>query len=132
MTSARDFTGQRFGRLTAISVSPYRKHGKRHWHCICDCGGKATVAERLLCTGQTTPCGCVRQLKCPATEKTKTDETGAWYAQRKAAKYIEDSYAIIAVWAKGCPWLENQAIQARRIASANQREVTYCLKAYLA
>ena len=44
----KDLTGQRFGRLTVLSLNPipYRSpSGKptRRWDCVCDCGNKVTV-----------------------------------------------------------------------------------------
>jgi hypothetical protein len=59
MTAPRDLTGQRFGRLTALTSTWGGKHHVRYWVCRCDCGGTATVAAGHLTSGHTTSCGCL-------------------------------------------------------------------------
>ena len=53
----RNLTGQRFGRLIAITArgtkSPYS------WGCVCDCGNIVFVKSVNLCCGGTTSCGCL-------------------------------------------------------------------------
>jgi hypothetical protein len=53
-----DVTGQKFGRLTALSVAP-SKNGVR-WHCRCDCGTSISVSRRDLSTSNTRSCGCLK------------------------------------------------------------------------
>jgi hypothetical protein len=57
-----DLTGERFGRLTVLSVA--ERMGKRgysiKWLCLCDCGEKTIVAAGRL--GRfTNSCGCLRR-----------------------------------------------------------------------
>lgn len=62
-----DLTGQRFGRLTAISrsdkdyITP--STGKHHslWICQCDCGNITTVSIGQLRSGGTKSCGCLQR-----------------------------------------------------------------------
>lgn len=59
---AYDLTGQRFGRLTAVSVRKDRlPSGKavRVWLCTCDCGGTAEPITNYLTSGETKSCGCL-------------------------------------------------------------------------
>ncbi len=51
-----DLRGKRFGRLF---VKTYVKGGL--WHCVCDCGGEATVLTRNLNNGNTRSCGCLQK-----------------------------------------------------------------------
>lgn len=52
-----DLTGQRFGKLTVISVA--ENHGRRSaWHCKCDCGKEVDVITESLRSGNTKSCGC--------------------------------------------------------------------------
>lgn len=52
-----DLTGQKFGRLTAISLAP--NQGKKvMWKCICDCGTEKNVASTHLRSGRVVSCGC--------------------------------------------------------------------------
>jgi len=53
-----DVSGQRFGKLVAISVQGTGK--KRTWLCKCDCGVEATATASALRAKQRTSCGCAR------------------------------------------------------------------------
>lgn len=55
----KDRTGQRFGRLTALS--PVRKGNRAHWVCRCDCGRLTSVSGVHLTTGHIRSCGCLLQ-----------------------------------------------------------------------
>ena len=54
-----DLTGQRFGKLTAISRLPSKEHRYYLWDCICECGGRAQVSTKKLIRGTIDNCGCV-------------------------------------------------------------------------
>lgn len=56
-TRAEDITGQRFGKLTAISRVE-NQNGKTAWLCICDCGKTKVVRTAMLKNGRTYHCGC--------------------------------------------------------------------------
>lgn len=53
-----DITGQRFGRLIAVSRVVIRT--KTYWNCQCDCGKTTCVRLNLLRRGFTKSCGCLR------------------------------------------------------------------------
>lgn len=55
-----DVSGQRFGRLVALSLYP-AKTGPRKWLCRCDCGKETIVRSELLRDGRTRSCGCLRR-----------------------------------------------------------------------
>lgn len=55
---AKDITGMKFGRLTAISYSHKTEKGKRVWLCKCDCGNTSMVRQANLTYGHTKSCGC--------------------------------------------------------------------------
>lgn len=52
-----DISGQKFGKLTAISVHHSKNH-HRFWICNCDCGNQAFVRQDQLITGKAKTCGC--------------------------------------------------------------------------
>lgn len=54
---ALNLTGQRFGKLTAISVA--HRNGGVHWNCQCDCGGTKVVYGPKLKQGGVKSCGCL-------------------------------------------------------------------------
>lgn len=49
-----DISGQRFGRLTAISYA-----GKSEWFCACDCGNTTRPRSYDLRNGISKSCGCL-------------------------------------------------------------------------
>lgn len=59
MSKAKDITGQRFGRLTAVRPTEKRSGHSVVWECVCDCGSTAFVAAQSLKSGATTSCGCL-------------------------------------------------------------------------
>lgn len=61
---ARDLSGMRFGKLTAIERAPNRPYGRgviTMWRCVCDCGGESVVSTSKLVSGWTKSCGCFRR-----------------------------------------------------------------------
>ena len=53
-----DLIGQKFGKLTVISLTEQRKFGGRVWHCKCDCGNECDVLAQYLKRKSTQSCGC--------------------------------------------------------------------------
>lgn len=56
----KDLTGQRFGMLTAVSIS-HRKGTRTYWNCKCDCGRTRVVSGDHLKRMDNTDCGCTRK-----------------------------------------------------------------------
>lgn len=56
--SGADLTGQKFGRLTALSKT--RAGGITRWLCRCDCGKETAARPDHLTAGKTQSCGCYR------------------------------------------------------------------------
>lgn len=57
--NVKDLTGQRFGRLLALSFMGTRKH-KSLWLCKCDCGAEKVVICGQLTSRLTQSCGCLK------------------------------------------------------------------------
>ncbi|WP_434310037.1 AP2/ERF family transcription factor [Hominifimenecus sp. rT4P-3] len=56
----RDLSGQRFGKLVALTPTDQRiDNGSVVWHCQCDCGNTADVSARRLVRGKACSCGCL-------------------------------------------------------------------------
>lgn len=66
-----DLTGQKFGRLTAISAT-LGSDGRKEWLCRCDCGNEKTVPAIRLRTGKTQSCGCLRTESARATADARS------------------------------------------------------------
>ena len=58
-TNLIDIAGQRFGRITVISLA-HTNHGA-HWNCVCDCGSKKVIKGYNLISGATKSCGCLQK-----------------------------------------------------------------------
>ena len=56
-----DFTGQKFGRLTAVRPTEERRGGNVVWECLCDCGNTTFVSTTSLRSGNTRSCGCLHK-----------------------------------------------------------------------
>lgn len=56
---AKDLTGQRFGRLTAVRPAA-NLHSCSSWECRCDCGTVIIARTGNLMQGGTRSCGCLR------------------------------------------------------------------------
>ena len=67
-----DITGQRYGRLVALSVVSSSKQGQQ-WLCHCDCGRTAVVRQILMRTGNTASCGCLRKEQLVARSRASAD-----------------------------------------------------------
>jgi len=58
--NAKDITGQRFGRLTALHRTGESRNGKIIWRCRCDCGQEIESSLGKLGT-DTKSCGCLHR-----------------------------------------------------------------------
>ena len=93
--SAKDITGQRFGRLVAIRRTDKQKNESVIWECKCDCGNVVEVRSTTLRNGNTKSCGCLhRETTIQNGKKTAKDITGqrfgrliALYPSDKRSKY---------------------------------------------
>lgn len=52
-----DLYGKKFGKLTVLDFI-----GNSRWRCACDCGGESIVMTANLNRGNTTSCGCIRNV----------------------------------------------------------------------
>ena len=57
----KDITGQRFGKLTALSPTEKRKDGSVVWECRCDCGNTYEQSINNLVRGFSKHCGCKKR-----------------------------------------------------------------------
>lgn len=84
MGSAFDLTGQRFGRLIALSSPGVTREGLRAWLCRCDCGAEKLIEGRALRCGRTRSCGCLYRETSAAKGR----------ANRKHGKYGTPIYHV--------------------------------------
>lgn len=58
VTSVKDITGQRFGKLIVLGAGSRCQNGEIKWKCVCDCGKETEVKGTSLRSGITKSCGC--------------------------------------------------------------------------
>lgn len=68
LRKTKDLTGQRFGRLVALEVSPNDTGENTLWKCKCDCGNIIEVSYSKLAGSMKVTCGC-------RTGKKKSEDT---------------------------------------------------------
>lgn len=61
--SAKDITGMRSGRLTAIRRTDQTRRNCHLWLCKCDCGNEILTEPYKIRNGIIQSCGCSRKLK---------------------------------------------------------------------
>ena len=59
MSTLKDLTGMKFGRLTVIGRVANNAEGRAMWECQCECGLKKIVKGKNLINGATKSCGCM-------------------------------------------------------------------------
>lgn len=59
----KDYTGQRFARLVALSFVERRNSGGSIWRFLCDCGTEKDISAKMVVSGHTSSCGCVAKEK---------------------------------------------------------------------
>jgi hypothetical protein len=78
---ARNISGQKFGKLTAIKSTSKRDNGHIMWLCKCDCGkDDVYVSLTNLTTGNTLSCGC------------RNSEIAKGNAPKNISKFINNKY----------------------------------------
>ena len=53
-----DLTGERFGRLTVMSMLSEAAHNRIMYRCMCSCGRTIDTSENMLLYGNKRSCGC--------------------------------------------------------------------------
>ena len=63
MPARKNISGQRFGRLTAVSARycGASNHYRVFWLCRCDCGTEKEIVMDCLVSGMTKSCGCFKR-----------------------------------------------------------------------
>lgn len=63
MGKIKDLTGEVFGKLKVIEITPERRNRQVVWKCECECGNITYVVGQALRTGHTKSCGCLNYEK---------------------------------------------------------------------
>lgn len=82
-----DITGQKYGRLTALSDVGKDIRNGRVWRCLCECGNYVNVPSNKLRQNHTRSCGCWKNESASDRFKThgqsrRTPEYRTWSAMK--------------------------------------------------
>jgi len=86
MANYRDISGQKFGKLTAVSILRM-KHGKAVWMFKCDCGNDYEAIGTSVTTGASVSCGCHRSSQ---NGQAASRAYQTWYKMLKRCNNIND------------------------------------------
>lgn len=82
-----DITGQKFNRLTAVSIYGKDKNRSITWLWQCDCGNMIVKAPIRVRDGNTKSCGClaaeIRKTRCVTHGMSKSPEFSVWVDMKK-------------------------------------------------
>ena len=97
----KNIVGQKFGRLTVLSLYPQPPGSATRWTCECECGTVCVKNGSSLKTGSSKSCGCI------ASEMSATRPGGSATKERKRA-YTQEYLAKKSL--RVPPWVDNQKI----------------------
>lgn len=72
-----DISGNKFGRLTAVSFIQRTTAGTM-WSFVCDCGNSHVTAAANVMTGKTQSCGCYHAIAITKHGKSRTKAYKTW------------------------------------------------------
>lgn len=61
MSKARDITGCKYNRLTAVKFSHSDKNYNQYWVFRCDCGNEIIARKSFVISGHSKSCGCLQK-----------------------------------------------------------------------
>lgn len=69
-----------FGRWRVLALQGRSSRNQAMWDCKCECGSRAVIRGSSLTTGNSTSCGCYRDERLGASQRTHgMAETKPWY-----------------------------------------------------
>jgi hypothetical protein len=92
--TAEDFTGRKFGRLTAVRIGGHNDFGVRLWLWRCDCGIEIERPSGPIKQGRQVSCGCHKNEQSRLRAKHGKWETRtyrAWIEMKARARGKDDS-----------------------------------------
>lgn len=88
MSTCKDETGNRYGRLTVIKRNGHLGNSRKvaAWLCRCDCGKELTVGGGNLRCGQSKSCGCLKLEVIKQPRKSEAEKKANYKARREREK----------------------------------------------
>lgn len=105
----QNFTGKRFGKLTAVRRVGSNKHRVSLWECLCDCGNTKVCSMSILQTKRVRSCGCYRP-------PMRRDLLGQIFGRWSVVEY--DGYRHdVAYWWCRCECGTEKSVRAQHLIS---------------
>jgi len=84
-----DITGNRYGKLTALSMVPGRVGKITMWRLRCDCGDITTTRISSLTSGKTKSCGCLQSSQARQSMRfiKRTHGDAPFHGMKKSSEY---------------------------------------------
>ena len=86
MPPKRDYTGEKYGRLTAIKQDPDKPTG--YWIWKCECGNTKTIKADSVVSGKTKSCGCLNLEKIHEKKRNFVDYSGKRFGELEVIEYV--------------------------------------------
>lgn len=120
---AKDITGQRFGRLTALSRSDLRTDGSVVWRLRCDCGHVMERPAKAVISGHVKSCGCLQKDTPNATKATckHGHPLADWNRQPSPTKSYGQCYMCSICRGREIPFDTDQRILKGYVLAARMR-----------
>jgi hypothetical protein len=110
----KDLVGQKFGRLTVLSLDHETKKGRRFWLCKCECGNEVVKDAKDILSGHVKSCGCLQRNVLGASKRThgkSRTKIGDVLEGMKARCYNKNEISYTRYGARGIficdEWLED-------------------------
>ncbi|MCD8230647.1 MAG: transcriptional regulator [Clostridiales bacterium] len=117
-----DFTGQRFGMLTALEPLKERDQGRVIWRCRCDCGNTVLRYSSQLRAGVKTNCGCVPVMKI------REDLSGQRFGSLTVIRPTEKRSHNRIVWECCCDCGETVLVETQYLKDGSTKYCKKCQK----
>lgn len=114
----QDISGQRFGRLVAVSNTGVRKSNGYIWLCRCDCGNMALVPIHSLTTGNTKSCGCLQK---ESRYKLAADISGQRFGKLVAIAPTKERRCSSVLWRCRCDCGQEVLASQNELSTGNTK-----------
>lgn len=113
MAQAKDITGMRSGKVTAIEATAMRRRGTVLWRCRCDCGKEMLLEPYRILNGSVKSCGCQRW------EKRICDLTGQRFGRLTALERLNEKSGRSYLWRCRCDCGQELNVRASALTTGN-------------
>lgn len=131
----KDYTGNKYGRLTAIEFVEIKEH-KTYWKCKCDCGKTVIKPISYLTSGNVKSCGCLNiemstkrlnDMRKIGNSKSLVDLTSKKFGRLTVIKRVENNKFKQVQWLCKCDCGNEKIIVGSALKSGDIKSCG-CLK----